>query len=153
MNDQEIEQYFAGISITGPFLERAKEVIAFQKKHFLMDDVFDIFISNMKSPQGGTPIYQSMWFFTNKLAYEVKNFLVKDTEMVDAVRNSISRWEIRRKNFDFETSTDASEMHLLLMIGTVDFQAPGVNAIITATGRNCEYLAKIFKKHIVTKLN
>lgn len=140
----QFEDYLVEIGITGPFLERAKTVLAFYAG-IGIGEVEDVFVSEYVNPEGRR-VFESLWLFTRTYTYEAKSFLSADVFDGAPLARRIDYWTISRAEYDFDTATDQSRMAL-------DFTLAGRNPChLKASGRNCSHLRHIFTRHVLPNL-
>ncbi|ACS80168.1 hypothetical protein [Maridesulfovibrio salexigens] len=104
------------------------------------DDNGDYFICNSRDAENKNNI-GSLWYMSDKGISEAKKFNKQDN--IDYIKNeNFIYTNIKSKNYDFKNAEDNS--YLEINIGKTE----DIAAQITAAGKNCDRLFKIYNKHI-----
>lgn len=110
------------------------------------EEIEDIFITNEK--KGPNVNFTNLWFFTKNFHLECKKFLGSTYNIdITFAKNYVSRYELFYRDFDFVSNTSSLESRLR-MEGNLE----NVYFIVTAIGRNCEYLRNIVLKHFTPNI-
>lgn len=140
MKDEWIK-YLENIGADGPFLEKVEAVASFYELIY-PDQLEDILVTDYIDEDGQRQ-FENLWFFTQSLLLEAKNFLTQEDYDCAPFKNQIKYWDIKKKNYDFKASTPTSRFNLEFSL------AVGISAHMKVSGNNCDQLKHIFEKYII----
>lgn len=145
MNPQH-RNYLEGLGIDGKLQERAEYVIACMLRAFLAEgDDYEVFVSEYADAERKR-VYESLWLVNKTNFMEAKNFLNSIDIDFAHIANTWHYFTMTAKEFDFDKATEGSQLKVDGASST------GVSFTFKASGRNCDSLLSLVKKHILTNL-
>jgi hypothetical protein len=133
--------YLRSIGVTESLERRVDSVIDFYSLIY-PETISDIFLVDYMTGDG-TREYGSLFLFSDFYIMEAKNFLIEDNFDSTLMKSSVSYWGIEKKDYNFQTSVDASRMSIIVRF------LYGIRAEFKASRGNCDSLKDIFIKHII----
>lgn len=141
---KDFAQYLNGIGIVDLFYERAELVLQFYENLY-PNEIEDLFVSEYIDNEGKRQ-YESLWFFSSRLAMEAKYFLAGDNFDATPVLERIKYWGLQKTEFDFENPTEKSRL-------TIEFSlVQNISGSLKASKEHCNHLYYIFKKYILSNM-
>jgi len=142
--DERTISYFAEIGIGQNFTDRAIEVLRQARILFEFSNNADVFVCDRFDKEKNRN-FTSLWIFDDHFVYEMKNFLKKGN--IDILSCRDVQWgECSWSNTDLHEFSDQSAVKLDLVFSY------NSSAEMYATGKNCEYLLRIYKEKILVHL-
>ena len=138
---EDFENYFDAIRLDGAFREKANEIIDFYEGLYPRQ-LESIFVTEYVDNEGNRQ-YSNLSLFTSNFTFEAKNFLTQDNFDSTTIKNTIVYWELVKENYNFKIATQKSRMSLDFSLAT------GIHGNFRSSGKNCDFLRDIFKKHII----
>ena len=140
----EFLQYLKRISLTDVLINRIEKIIS---SYLLLcpEEIVDIFVSEFIK-EDGMREYESLWLFSEKYTMEAKQFIIQDDFDITPLKKRVYYIGIKKQDYDFKEITDKSRL-------TIDFTLEEmVQGDLKGSKENCEYLLKVFVKHILPNL-
>jgi hypothetical protein len=140
---KEFDRYLTDIGITNTYRERVGAVHQFYRA-LCPEEITGIFVSEYVTEDGSRE-YENLWFFSESYCMEAKGFLTPREDNFDMapIKGRVERWQIKKQEYDFESSTSASRLYL-----HVDLSADAY-CDFKASGENCDYLRDIVLQRII----
>ncbi|MGB9978851.1 hypothetical protein [Methanobacterium sp.] len=132
-------KYLLDIGITKTYGKKVEEIYNFYK-NVCLEPIEDVFITDYIT-EDQLREYESLWFFSKNYAMEAKRF-IKEYDLDMSPISKVTRWEIKKKDYDFENATEKSRMSLHFSSDI------GITFNFKASKENCDYLKKIFNTYI-----
>lgn len=140
----DLEEYTREIDLAPQLVQRIREIQKFVDR-VLGERDWQVFCNNISSASGEF-IWDSLWFFNDRLTVECKQFLSSDSIDCDAVvlKSNIIYYRITSSHYDFG---DDPRITSQLAI-SVRFPEQ-LSAELHAVGVNTKYLRDIFRTYIL----
>lgn len=148
---QQWDAYLNDLAATGPVRQRLAAAVSVAVQ-FVEGEVVDIFLSESREDATGPWRKDKLWLITStKRLLEFPLFLRGDGHTVmdcAVLREEDLYWTMRAKNFiDLDNITEDSELEFRFHLG-----GP-LTGQMNASGVNCKYLYRIFKKYFSDRAN
>jgi hypothetical protein len=141
---QQFLDYLKDVGMTKAVVDRCEQMLAIYEM-LCPSTIDDIFISEYATDAGQREL-ESLWLFSGGLLMEAKSFLTLDDFDFAPVVGRLARLRIQKKDYDFKQAVDGSRL-------SCEFVATfPINGDLKASGRNCDYLANIVRKYLVSNL-
>lgn len=153
MNDKtdifKFDEYFISLDLKGVFLEKCHETLTFYD--MLFNDITDAFVSEYIDSEGKRQ-YESLWLFSENYLCEAKQFLTIDDFDYVPIKNKITRWNIKKKDFIKKNELDISHINSRSRITLEIMISPDTIGTLKASKDNCGHLWKIFRIYIIPNI-
>jgi hypothetical protein len=143
--NREFVDYLKAIGMSEILVKRVETLCDFCRKN-CPDEIKDILVTEFLK-EDGVREYQSLWFFTERFVMEAKNFISLDDIDMMLLHKRVSYWQIKKQDYDFETTTDKSRLYIAVSVENMN-----IGCDFKASKENCEYLKRIFRKYIMSNL-
>ncbi len=143
----EFTEYLDSIGVTRTAKKQIRTIHDFYQI-VCPEEITGIFVTDFVNEEG-TREYENLWFFSETLIMEAKNFLSTDEFDMVPLTKTIARWEVKRHDYDFEAATERSRLSLSFTLGQSGL---GVQANLKASGENCDYLKHILITYVIPNL-
>lgn len=146
MRDEFVD-YLGAIGVTTTAIGRVAEVYNFYHSIY-PQEIPAVFVTDFINDEGRRE-YENLWFFTDSLTMEAKNFLTGDDFDAAPLRRNLSYWSIKKQHYDFAEATDKSRLSLYFRS---EYAGGGITFDLKASGENCDYLRDIFFRYVSPNL-
>ncbi len=144
---EEFVDYLNSIGVSKTAQKKVADVHKFYEM-VTSEEITAIFVTDYVNEEGQRE-YENLWFFTNSLVMEAKQFLTADEYDMVPLKGNIGRWEIKKQSYDFEQATSASRLSLEFTLGEGLTLA---GATLRGSEVNCDYLRDIFIAYVIPNL-
>lgn len=144
---EEFVTYLDSIGVTKTAQRKIEDIHAFYEK-VTPEEITAIFVTEFVNEEGRRE-YENLWFFTDSLVMEAKQFLTADEYDMMALQGNVSRWVIKKQSYDFEQASAASRLSLEFTLGGGLGLA---GADLKASEANCDHLMDIFRRFVMPNL-
>lgn len=136
-------RYLRTVGMTKPLIDRAAVIYDFYRQ-IVKGPIPGICVSEYITDENQRN-YESLWFFTPRLAMEAKSFLTGDDFDLTPLQR-IVRIQYRKEEYDFKKATERSRLH----VSCQDDAAISYN--LKASGINCDHLKDISTRFLLPNL-
>ena len=138
----EFLEYLKLIGITEEkYLKRIETIIEVHST-ICQEEIIDIFVDEYIK-EDGTREYDGITFFSNEYVFGATQFLTKDNFMFSKRMKNVTVITIKGNNYDFKKATENSRLNI-----EIRHDIPELFGHFRASKENCDYLKKIYFKHI-----
>jgi hypothetical protein len=145
---EQFEEYFTGLGMGAPLIERGLSVIE-SVERLLTEPIRYLFVSEYRD-EGGNRNFESLWILTEGYMSESQGFLTGDRFDIVPVHQGLVRLETNREHFDFVTATDQSR--LSINISFPPSGSTGLSGNFKASGENCTALVGVLQGYLLPLL-
>ena len=135
--------YYDELGLEGLFRDRAMEILAFYEP--LFPGIEDVFVTDYIDKENVRQ-YENLWLFSPTLVFEAKKFLTDDDFDGATFSGKVSRWNVKKNEYNFIKATTKSKMVLEV------FLTPGALCSLKATRENCDRLRQVFLKYFLPNI-
>ena len=141
MND-EFVSYLNEIGMSSTLQERVAKL--HDEFIWIMPDAIErIFVTDYIHSEDGRR-YENLWFLSKNYCSEMKGFISNDNGDLIRTEGRVMYIEIKKENYDFRTTSDASRLSV-----AVAFSGASLRAELKAARNNCEYLRIVIAEHFL----
>jgi len=136
--------YLDSLGLKGDLVGRIEKIYEFYSE-IISEEIKDIFVTEYLKEDGSRE-YVNLWLFSDNLGMEAHNFITDDVFDCVTIKNKIQRWDINKKHYNFQDTTEKSRFNL-----HIKFES-GYTGEFKSTAENCSRLKEIFLNYIVPNL-
>lgn len=137
----EFTNYLKAIDMTDVLISRIEVIYQFYHE-ICPEEILSIFVTDFFKEEG-TREYENLWFFSQSLVMEAKQFITKDEFDMMLIHKRIVYWSLEKQEYDFKKATDKSRLRLVLHLTSK------LGGDFKASKNNCDFLNLIIHKHII----
>lgn len=141
---KDFENYLENLPFTKTIRDRITHIVDLNKKIY-NEEIIDIVVCDYKN-HDNSPVYSSLWLFTNKAFLECKNFLNYYDFDITPISDKIDYCSIDFIDFDLENANDNSKVNIHIRFNN------HISGEIVTTGVNCNHALNIYRKHVIANL-
>lgn len=138
-----VAEYLKAMGITEPLKKRIETIYGYYRE-ICPDKILDIFISEYIT-EDGLREFQDLRFFSKTCLMLAPNFVTENDLRISPMKKRIGWMMFETRDYDFKNATEKSRLTLTGWYG----ERPGGEFVLKGSKENCDYLMKVFHKHIV----
>jgi len=145
----EFLEYFKTMGIREPIQKRIESIYEYFESLVPKEKFVDVFVNDYVQADG-TRIYADLRLYSEKRAALATDFITTNDFKVGAEGRTFEVANLRSQNYDFKKATGESRLNLVAWYSNIRFRGAGM--YLQGSGENCDYLMKIYYKHILPRL-
>lgn len=142
-------EYFETIGIREPIQKRIEAIYGYFESLVPNEEIIDVFVNDIVQTDG-TRTYEALRFYTEKRSFLASNFINADDFKIGAEGRVFEVVNLKSENYDFKRATAKSRLNITGHYSTMRLHGPGM--YLHGSGENCDYLIKIYHKHVLPRL-